>query len=313
MKRRVDRFIRFSWRLLRNLVCAFPRGAKLLFPPNSLARRFGRGDADYAVTVYLHHARQLASAGCRGATRILETGPGRNLGSALLWWCRAHAEENAEPGIVLWDVHANAHPGAPGYWQELARVMLPVAREAANGVDVLTEGQLKALEGVAQGSHHPCIVYLVCPLEALESRLGVQKFNLLLSHAALEHVWQIKEYWRIACRLGSTGAWQSHRIDLADHGRRQGNYLEMCEWSGLAWWLSMRFVPGAINRWRATKHRQALEAGGYRIVGEARELRSMLPLARAQLARPFRELSEEELRTTAVDLIAVREDNICVC
>jgi hypothetical protein len=313
MKRSVEKWLRFTWRMSRNLACMLPGGVRLLFPPEALAQRFGRGDAEYAVTVYLHHARQLASAGFLGAARILETGPGRNLGSALLWWCRARAEGRVQASVFLWDVHANAHPGTPGYWQELAQTLLPVARLATASDHALTASQLDSLHEVAQGTLRPEINYLVCPIEDLAVRLAGQHFDLLLSHAALEHVWRMEDYWRIACALGEPGAWQSHRIDLADHGRRQGNYLEMCEWSPLTWWLTMRFVPGAINRWRASQHRSALEASGYRIMHEARELRPALPIALAALALPFRRLPEDELRTTAVDLVAQCEERACAC
>lgn len=313
MRRIVTRCARFTWRLFRNVLCTLPGGARLLFPPEALAQRFGRGDAQYAVSVYLHHARLLAGTHFAGAARVLETGPGRNLGSALLWWCRARAEGKAHPSVALWDVHVNAHPDESGFWQELARALLPVTRHAATNDALLTAGQLGQLGDVAQGTLQPDITYLVCPLDTLLARLGSQGFDLLLSHAALEHVWQMDEYWRIACALGNPGAWQSHRIDLADHGRRQGHYLEMCEWSPCAWWMTMRFIPGAINRWRAHQHRRALERGGYRIVSEFRETRLTIPVPRTDLAMPFRVMPEGELRTTAVDLIAQREEHPCGC
>lgn len=78
---------RLIWRMSRNLACAVPGGRALLFPPAQLAQRFGRADAAYALLVFRHHRRQLLAAGFPGASRLLETGPGRNLGSGLLWWC----------------------------------------------------------------------------------------------------------------------------------------------------------------------------------------------------------------------------------
>lgn len=313
MNRLAVRPIRFAWRAARNLVCAVPGGKALLFPTDKLARRFGRGDAEYAVEVYVHHAEQLAGVGFTNAASIFETGPGRNLGSALLWWCRASADATQRPVVTLWDIFGNANPQLPGYWRSLAQALLPVAAAAAQDHRVISGPMLKALEGVAAGTRQPAISYVVCKLANLQAAIGTQRFDLLLSHAALEHVWQINDYWRVAAGLGNERAWQSHRIDLADHGRRNTNYLEMLEWSPHAWWLTMRLVPGALNRWRAQDHRDALERNGWTIVSDVRELRSSLPGRRSALAAPYRDLPSDELRATAVDLVAYRESRVCMC
>jgi len=313
MTRQLTKLLRFAWRTCRNLLCVLPGGSRWLFPPEELAQRFGRGDADYAVTVYLHHARQLVAAGYPGGEHVLEAGPGRNLGTALLWWCRGVSEGHANPFVLLWDVHANADPDAPDYWQTLAQVLLPIATTAAAAHPELSASQLAVLQQVADGACEPTIRYLVCPLETLAARVSGQAFDLVLSHAALEHVRTIDRFWQHAVRLTAKQGWHSHRIDLADHGRRETNYIEMLEWSDWAWWATMRLIPGAINRWRASDYLAAVAQQGLHVLSAVPELRPALPIARNALARKYRHMSDTELRTTAIDIVGKKVASPCAC
>ena len=105
-------------------------------------------------------------------------------------------------------------------------------------------------------------------------------------------------------RLTRPGGWHSHCIDLADHGRREANYLDMLQYSPVVWWLTMRYSPVALNRWRACHHLQMLKALGFNILYEVRELRESLPVPLHQLSRRYRGLNDEELRTTRLDVVA---------
>jgi len=302
---------RFAWRASRNLICAVPGGVQLLFPPATLAHRFGRGDAEYALKVYRHHRSQLDRAGFKGATTFLEVGPGRNVGTALLWWSWAAAEGRHGARVLLWDVHRNALPDAPGFWSDLAGQLLERVASATELSEIVGDRHRAVLAEVGVARRQPDIEYLVCPIEQFETALGGRVFDLVLSHAALEHVWCIDRLWGILGRATAPDGWHSHRIDLADHGRRSDNYLEMLEWSSVGWWLTMRFVPGAINRWRAAEHEASLVAQGVCIRAVGRERRAKLPAPRCRLARRFRELSEEELTTTAIDLVGLRDGAAC--
>ena len=74
------------------------------------------------------------------------------------------------------------------------------------------------------------------------------------------------DFWRAIIGLTKAGGWHSHRIDLSDHGRRETNYIEMLEWSPISYYLTMRFIPGAINRWRASTHMTFLAEAGLKIL-----------------------------------------------
>ena len=129
---------------------------------------------------------------------------------------------------------------------------------------------------------------------------------LVYSQVAIEHIWDIAYFWRTIINLTRPGGWHSHHIDLADHGRRNTNYIEMLEWSPFVYWLTMRFVPGGINRWRASTHIDFLVQSGMNILSTKREARDTLPIPRTRIDRNFRSFDDLELRTTAVDLVAVK-------
>jgi len=80
----------------------------------------------------------------------------------------------------------------------------------------------------------------------------------------------------------------------------------MLEWSPLSYWLTMRFVPGGINRWRASMHTDFVVQNGLAIRSATRVTRTELPIPRSRLNRTFRSLDDLDLRTTAIDLVAVK-------
>lgn len=296
---------RFAWRVWRNVLCVTPLGRNLLFPTQSLANRFGRGDADYALRVFIHHHRQLTAAGFPGATRILEVGPGRNLGTSLLMWALNYSRTGQSVTVFLWDVYPNMVVNADTL-AEAARALLdsPALEEVTKALP--DDGIEQTLGIIAQGEIKPDIRYCVQPLSALIESGVAKDIALLYSHAAIEHIWHIDAFWRSVISLTKLGGWHSHRIDLADHGRRDTNYIEMLEWSPLGYWLTMRFIPGAINRWRASMHLNFVTQSGLKIHSAQREKRDALPIPDTRISRNFRSLNDEDLRTTAVDLVAVK-------
>lgn len=302
--------IRFLWRFGRSMLCILPAGRRLIFSNAMLASRFGRGDAEYAWNVFSHHLTQLQAAGFQGACHVLEIGPGRNLGTALLWWTFLTTDNHCKPvRIVCWDVFENTKPDAIGFWPELAQSLLEKLPETLENGSAVSPIRCRLLE-VAAGRSIPDISYRVELLANFESAMGSagQTFDLVYSQAAIEHIWHIDEFWNAIGRLTTEHAWQSHRIDLADHGRRETNCIEMLEWSGLGYWLTMRFIPGAINRWRACHHLEKLSALGFNILTQKRSLVDCLPIPLHRISAEFRRLGEIELRTAAVDIVAVKRE-----
>jgi SAM-dependent methyltransferase len=303
--------VRFFWRMLRNALCFIPITRSLLFPQDRLAASFGRGDADYSWSVFLRHFNRLQKLGFVSTNRILEIGPGMNLGTALLWWGYCSAIQGFQIKIVCWDVFKNASPEADKYWIRLARELLDAEQKWKFGEQNVEINQIKdKLRLVAEGRINPKIDYHVESLTKFEAFAQAEElqFDLIYSQASIEHVWHINRFWEVMARITAADGWHSHRIDLADHGRRESNYIEMLEWSRLGYWLTMRYVPGAINRWRACDHIEKIRKVGIKILNCQREMREILPISAEKIAPEFRDLSSEELRTTAIDLIGMYED-----
>jgi SAM-dependent methyltransferase len=299
--------LRFLWRVSRNLLCLVPATRRILFPQNRLAACFGRGDAEYAWRVFHRHFNMLRDAGFSSAERILEVGPGRNLGTALLWWAYCGIRSDTPVEIVCWDVFKNASPEVGDFWANLARELLRCA--ACGGLQESEINQVQAqLREVVEGRLQPPITYRVEPLQELEGVMAVNRaqFDLIYSQAAIEHVWDVAKLWRSLIGITRSSGWHSHQIDLADHGRRESNYIEMLEWSPWAYWLTMRFIPGAVNRWRACHHLEFIAAYGLRVVHASREIQKGLPIPRQCIAQVFRTLPETELRSTALDIVAIK-------
>ncbi|MGD9730307.1 MAG: hypothetical protein AB7V39_28555 [Nitrospiraceae bacterium] len=99
----------------------------------------------------------------------------------------------------------------------------------------------------------------------------------------------------------------NHRIDLADHGRRDTNCVEILQWSGWPYRVSSRYVTLANNGWRISDNVRTNQRFDLRIIHQNCELREALSFTGRCLARPFRDLDEAGLRCTAVDLVMFRD------
>ncbi|MCB2263623.1 MAG: class I SAM-dependent methyltransferase [Candidatus Thiosymbion ectosymbiont of Robbea hypermnestra] len=210
--------------ITENLLCIVPITRRLLFPQERLAVHFGRGDAEYAWGVFQPHFNRLQNAGFISAERILEIGPGRNLGTALLWWAYCETRRGAPAEVICWDVFKNAAPEISGFWSKLAWELL----DTLSGWFQETESdRLQARPHEVAEGLRPRITYCVKPLKELEDAMNAEhmQFDLVYSRAAIEHIWDIEAFWETMARLTRSGGWHSHYIDLADHGQRDTNYI----------------------------------------------------------------------------------------
>lgn len=165
---------------------------------------------------------------------------------------------------------------------------------------------MSVLKSIAIGRVTPVITYQIMPLREFKRSRGA--FDLIYSQAAIEHIWFIDDFWVSMAILTAPCGWCSHRIDLADHGRRETNYIEMLQWSEWAYWTTQRFIPGSLYRWRASDHIKKLELMGFQVLQCERELREVVPIPLAMLSKNYRMLDEVDLRTTGLDLIARKKD-----
>lgn len=296
---------RFVWRSSRNILCSIPAGRKILYPNNKLAKRFGPEDVEYAWSVFLSHLSKLRCSGFEGAGRILEAGPGRNLGAALLWWAEMTARGLPNVRVVCWDVFPNAAPVGPEYWRDLAKDIIARWPLSHKSISILHNQTKDVLTEVAS-TGRPAIEYTVSSLQDLIHQSGTNSFDLVYSQAVLEHIWFIGEFWELISRLTVSEGWHSHRIDLADHGRRQINPVEMLQWSDWSYWMTQRFIPGSINRWRASDHISRIKQIGFKIKREEVEVFHSLTIPRKWLAPQFRAREDVDILSIGLDVVAIK-------
>ena len=181
-----------------------------------------------------------------------------------------------------------------------------MAQEPEAG-DEIGAAIVSRLHAVRQGSVLPQTEYRLGRMQL--AQIESSSFDLVYSHAALEHVWEMDDVYRELHRLTALDGFHCHRVDLADHGRRHDDYLEMCRYSDAVWWITQRFLPGALNRWRASDHVAALERLGMTTIRLERDVRGELPAERRPLAARFRHKPEEDLRTTGLWIVAAKRQH----
>lgn len=129
--------------------------------------------------------------------------------------------------------------------------------------------------------------------------------DVIVSQAALEHVDALEETYAAFALWLRPGGWMSHQIDFKSHGTA-------AEWNGhwrypdWAWRLVRGRRPWLINRAPYSTHLALLERFGFRLV-YAQPASLPNSLRQAQLARRFRTLSESDLTTAGVFIVAQKE------
>lgn len=134
--------------------------------------------------------------------------------------------------------------------------------------------------------------------------------DLVVSRAVLEHVNDLRATFidmRNALRAQGIAV---HQVDLKSHGLHRHTQLDFLTWPSSMWTL-MYGHKGVPNRWRVDRYRQILaEVGLETVTMEATSLvqQASIDEVRPYLARPFRELSDEDLSWLGFWLVCRRTD-----
>lgn len=129
--------------------------------------------------------------------------------------------------------------------------------------------------------------------------------DMIYSQAVLEHiddlsgVYKAMHHW-----LKPTGV-MSHQIDFKCHGKAD-TWNGHWTYSDIAWKVVVGQRPYLLNREPHSTHVRLLQENGFNIVCDA-VVRSASVLRRGQLARRFRELSDEDLATSGAFILAVMQ------
>lgn len=138
------------------------------------------------------------------------------------------------------------------------------------------------------------IEYLVRPsgLSGLSNEI-----DLVISRAVLEHVNDLPATFRDMYAALKPGGIAIHQVDLKSHGLHRTNPLDFLCWPTWLWSL-MYSEKGVPNRLRVNAYRDVVAQSGLELLTLKPTLRASpddVRAVRAELAHPFKGLSEEDL------------------
>lgn len=258
--------------------------------------------------------------------RVLEVGPGDNLGVALRFLLdgarevvaldRFFSRRNPAAETAIYRAMQQAFPGRDRLFEALIEL---AASSYTSGSRLSVDGQtLVYVHGV--------------PLEAAPESL-TPGFDLIASMAVFEHIGDVEAGLTAIDRLLARGGLSLHEIDLRDHGMfsLSGHHpLTFLTIPPRLWRLMTSHVPGAPNRVHVDRYRRWLDRHGYeyrinvnQVLGEPalgeqwrlridqqRDLRCQtvraLASIRPRLLEAYRRLPDEDLLTAGVFLRARR-------
>jgi SAM-dependent methyltransferase len=125
-------------------------------------------------------------------------------------------------------------------------------------------------------------------------------FDVVYSHATLEHVRSPEQTARQIARLLKPNGVTTHQVDLRDH-RDFSKPHDFLRYSNRVWELAFS-NHSYVNRWRASDWRRVFEDHGLEVEIEATESVPLPDMAR--LSRTFARKAPEDLATVGVFLTA---------
>lgn len=296
------------------------RGA-LTFVPGirRVAPRIGMGtggtdSASYCYGVWLKHLALLQANGMDEMPgTIAELGPGDSLGIGLAALLSGvdryyaldvvrHARDGRDLQIFdeLVELFRARAPrptrGWPDFDAHLDERLFPggILTEAALA-RALDPGRVETLRAMVRGGPGDGtldIRYMV-PWDD-EAVLEPESVDLIISHSVLEHVVDLEKTYRAMRAWMKPGAWMSHQIDFSSHGLA-GEWNGHRQYPELVWKLVEGTRPYLLNRQPYSTHRRLLEREGFEMVCELRNHVADSGLSRRQLAKRWRDMSDEDL------------------
>lgn len=245
--------------------------------------------ADYAEGVFeavLGHAG-LGTADLEGA-RVLELGPGDNLGLALRF-----VAAGAEQVVTLdrFAVPRDRELERRIYDELLARLPEP---QRGRGDAAFANGRIRSLSGVG--------------VEDAPRELEPESFDLIVSVAVLEHVQDTDASFAAMDALLKPGGLMLHQVDLRDHGMFSSGGQHPLTFLTIpdALWRAMTARWGGPNRRLIDYYRGKLEELGYRgdLVVDERHGPELVEEIRPRLRPPFRDLPGEDLAPMGLFMVA---------
>jgi len=228
--------------------------------------------------------------------RVVELGPGNHLGVALalvsLGVGQVICVDRFRPKQNLAQTRA--------LYALLRRQMTPEQSSRCTGL-------LEDSEAAPNGLDSPLCYLPNCGVEELGVRLQGHPVDLIISRSVLEHVRDLDRAFAGMAAVLRPGGTMLHKIDLRSHEEGDEDYpLEFLTHSP-SWWHWMTSQTGEPNRQRQSSYVASAERHGFQLglLEVTHQLsRDKVAALRPRLARPFREMSDEELQVTGIWLRA---------
>ena len=206
-------------------------------------------DVEYTMQIAHRYSNEFKRLGVSFAgTSVLELGPGRNLGWPLIMAARGARVTVSDVCLVAWD--RSYHPE---YYRRLA--------DRCEG-SIRDEIKRVTKDG---GSHEAFpIRQLQEPAETLPS-VADGSCDVVLSHAVLEHVFDLPTVVKTLARVTAMGGVNIHQIDFRDH-RDYDRPLEFLLPSNEEFLREPDAVLGRGNRWRLSETLHLFEQADFEVL-----------------------------------------------
>ena len=296
------------------------RGIKSMFitPPVGTG---GTVSTQYCYSVYLRHLVMAAQHGLATDPRaVVELGPGDSLGIGLMalltgaeqyYALDAVRHASTETNLVIFDELAKLLtdrtpiPSGGEYAEilpELGDYSFPTQILSETRLtQTLTPDRLSRLRHALAGDLTTGPIRYIAPMGRMHE-IPVDSVDLILSQAVMEHVDQLEETYAECFRCLKPGGYMSHQIDLRCHDTAP-EWNGHWKYSNLTWRLMRGNRPWFINRQPYSMHIELVKQCGFSLRAQITQPGNY-GISRKQLAKGFKELSESDLLTTGVLILA---------
>lgn len=296
------------------------RGIKSIFvtPPVGTG---GTVSAQYCYSVYLRHLVIADQHGLTMAPRtVVELGPGDSIGIGLMALLTGAEQYYAVDAVR----HASSATNLL-IFDELvkllsAQVPIPSGNEFAEILpelddysfpskilnetrlsQALATDRLSRLRAALSSNLAAGTIRYLAPMGRMHE-IPENSVDLIISQAVMEHIDQLEETYTECFRCLKPDGFMSHQIDLRCHDTAP-------EWNGhwkyadLTWRLMRGGRPWFINRKPCSTHISLANQAGFNIHAEIKQSADSI-ISRRQLAGRFKELSESDITTAGVLVLA---------
>jgi hypothetical protein len=170
---------------------------------------------------------------------------------------------------------------------------------SSNRIQLIAE----AISGTGDSKKRPIGIRYIVPWYD-DRVIRAQSVDMIFSQAVLEHVDNLTQTYQSLYRWLKVDGFMSHQIDFGCHGlakKWNGHWA----YSDLAWKIVRGKRSYLLNRYPYSVHKRLLEQCGFNIVAEVKTFDDS-GLARTHLSSSFQAISDEDLMTRTVHILATK-------